>query len=215
MKVKFVHKIIILLIIVLVQNAVSGQENFVPVKEIEKFKTELQKESKNITSIVCDFVQERHLSAMTQPLVSAGNFWFKKPASVRWEYTKPFQYLIILTKKKVFVKEDNSQQEYDMQSGSVFQNLGEIMFSFILGDLDAAEKDYNIEYRENRELYFVKLIPKNLQNAAMTRIELYFDKKDFSLSKIIMFEADNEFTSIAFTNKVLNGPVSNDKFRFR
>jgi outer membrane lipoprotein-sorting protein len=215
MKVKYTHKILIFLIITVLQNLVSGQGNFVPVRDIEKFKTELQKESKNTTSIVCDFVQERHLSAMTQPLVSGGDFWFKKPASVRWEYTEPFQYLIILTKKKVFVKEDNSQQEYDMQSGSVFQNLGEIMFSFILGDLDAAEKDYSIEFFENKELFFVNLIPKNPQVAAMTLIELYFDKKDYSLTKIIMHDSDKEFTSITFTNKVLNGPVSNDKFRFR
>lgn len=192
---------------------ISAQENFKPFKDVETFRSRLQSESKNTSSITSQFIQERHLSAMTQPLVSRGHFWYKKPASVRWEYVEPYKSLIILTKRKVFIQEDQKKHEYDMQSGSAFQNLGHIMFSFILGDIESAEKDYHIEYLENKSLYFVKLTPRHVGQDIMSRIDLYFDRNDFSLSKIIMYEKGEDFTSIRFENKELNVEVPNEIFK--
>ena len=193
----------------------KAQSTFKPVQDPTTLKKKLQAESQNTSSIACDFVQERHLLMMTQPIVSNGKFWFKKPASIRWEYVEPYYYLIILTKRKVFVKEDNSKQEYDMSSGNAFQSLGEVMFSFILGDIDAAEKDYKIEYMESNQLYYIKMIPKVHQQNKPVRIDMYFEKKDYTLHEIKIFDSETEYTGIKFLNKTINGQISNEKFKFK
>lgn len=215
MKCNFLLKRLFVLSALIVPVLLTAQENFRPMKDVEAFSEKMQTESQNTASIQSTFVQERQLAAMTQPLVSKGNFWYKKPASVRWEYVEPYTSLIIITKRKVFVKDDDKQQEYDMQSGSAFQNLGEIMFKFVLGDINAAEKDYKVDYQENNTMFFVKLTPRQAEQAAMSRIDLFFDKKDYSLNRIIMYESGEDFTSIRFENKQLNGQISNDIFKFR
>jgi outer membrane lipoprotein-sorting protein len=202
--------------VIFVSFSIKAQSSYITIKDVESFKDNLQKTSKKTKSIDCEFVQERHISMMTQTIVSNGFFWFKKPASIRWEYTEPYKYLIILSKGKAFIKDDKSNKEYDIQSNKMFKDLGDIMFSFVLGDIDAAEKDYKIEYTENNDNYYVKLIPVTEKfKVTLAQIDLYFDKIDFSLSKIVMKEPGEDFTSISFNNKKINKDISNDLFKFQ
>lgn len=194
---------------------VDANGQFQPMQNVDMFKKRMQTESQNTSSISCNFIQERHLAVMTKPIVSKGKFWFKKPASVRWEYHEPYSTLIILSKRKVFIREDKKQQEYDMQSGSAFQNLGKIMFNFILGDITSAENDFNIEYFENKELFFVRLVPKIIKPNDLQKIELFFEKKDYSLAQIIMYENADDYTSIKFTDIILNGHIDAGLFKMK
>ncbi|MDD3876851.1 MAG: outer membrane lipoprotein carrier protein LolA [Bacteroidales bacterium] len=193
----------------------NAQVDFVPIADTDSFKSALQNASRNTRTIVCDFIQKRQIALMTEVIISKGQFWFKKPSSIRWEYTEPYKYLIIFSKNKAFVKDDSSSKEYDAQSNQVFKNLGEVMFRFILGDLDAAENDFSVSYKENNTLYFVRLEPLTEGEGLLGPIDLYFDKTDYSLSEIVMYESGEDFTSISFINKTLNENVRNDVFRFQ
>ena len=196
--------------------ASNSQTSYKAIKDTTLFKKNLQAATGKTSTIACEFVQEKHISKMNQPVVSKGKFWFKKPSSIRWEYTEPYSSLIILSKKKAYVKDENKSKEYDTQSNKMFQDMGEVMFSFILGDVGAAEKKYKMDYRENNETYFVKLIPLNKSvSGSLTQVEMIFDKKDYTLSKIIMYESGSDFTSILFKNKAINKEVSNELFKFK
>jgi len=192
-----------------------GQLPFNAIEDVAAFKSELRNASQNTKTIACDFTQERHISMMTQPVVSQGKFWFKKPASVRWEYVAPYNSIIIFSRNKAFVQDDDGSSEYDAGSGQVFKNLGDIMFHFILGDLDAAEENYDVTYKENNDIFFVKLEPKIKTAMGPGAVDLFFDKNDYSLSKIIMYEEGADFTAISFFNKTLNGSIRNEVFRLK
>lgn len=193
---------------------IQGQPDFKPVQNPEAFKKKLQTESLKTNSISCDFEQERNLAMLSKPIVSRGHFWYKRPASIRWEYNEPHSQLIIFNKKKIYIKQNEKEQEFDMQSGMLFKNLGDIMFSFILGDFDAAEQYYKARYLENHSTYFIELIPLVKQHKdPLHQIDMYFEKKDFSLEKIIMYESQDDFTMITFKNKVFNKTIPADMFK--
>lgn len=45
--------------------------------------------AKAAKSVVVEFTQERHLRAVTKPLVSTGRMWFKAPGALRWQVGEP------------------------------------------------------------------------------------------------------------------------------
>lgn len=192
---------------------IPAQEVYTPIQDVKGFKKELQKASKSTKSIACDFVQQRQMSMMTQAIESSGSFWFKRPASIRWEYSQPYAYRIILAGRKAYVQGDEESREFDTESNALFQNLGEIMFSFILGDLSKAEENYHITYSQTPVHYHVKLLPAT-ENVleGLNRIEMYFDKQDYSLALIIMKAQENDFTQIRFINKRLNTDLDDSLF---
>ena len=68
-----------------------AQENdFKEIKDIDKAKTELAKLSENTATIQSKFIQEKHLSFLTENIISKGEFYFKSPNQLRWEYSEPF-----------------------------------------------------------------------------------------------------------------------------
>ncbi|HTH47679.1 MAG TPA: outer membrane lipoprotein carrier protein LolA [Candidatus Limnocylindria bacterium] len=49
----------------------------------------------NVTSWSADFVQTRHLKALTQPLTTPGRVWFVAPDKFRWELGSPAQSIAL------------------------------------------------------------------------------------------------------------------------
>jgi len=209
-------QIIMLLSLVMLSSGVSAQSQYRAMSDKDRFSVDMQNSAKSTKSIACQFVQERGIAMMTKPILSKGSFWFKKPSSVRWEYSEPYEHLIILSKRKVFVKDAGTDKEYDTGANSMFKNMGEIMFSFILGDISKAENNYNVEYLESDKEFYIKLRPKTADvDANLELIELFFDKNDFSLNAIKMNETGGDYTRISFENKKINTNISNAMFLFK
>jgi outer membrane lipoprotein-sorting protein len=196
--------------------SINAQGSFKTLIDVAGFKKKLQDSSKHTKTIKCDFVQEKNLSMLTKKNITKGHFWFKKPGNIRWEYDDPYSYLIILAKNKVFVKDDSSKKEYDTQFNKMFRQLGVMMFNFVQGSINACEKDFDIRYSENDSLYYLKMTPiaANLKEM-LAQVDLYFDKKDFSVFKIKMLEPGGDYTSIVFLNKKLNQKIPDDTFSFK
>jgi len=63
-----------------------------------------------VTSIRAGFTQEKHMKILVRPLVSEGVLIFQGPNSLRWEYKRPVQSVLLLHngKTKRFVKKSGS-----------------------------------------------------------------------------------------------------------
>src|SRR5690348_4827194 len=80
-------------------------QNFTPIENVEFFKKQFETESKKITSIKSDFVQEKVLTMLTEKIVSRGEFSFKRADKVRIEYKTPYVYLMIINGNNMFSKD--------------------------------------------------------------------------------------------------------------
>ncbi|MFH0865730.1 MAG: outer membrane lipoprotein carrier protein LolA [Bacteroidota bacterium] len=190
-----------------------SQDTLVAMTDSTGFKNKLEWSSKSTKSIQCDFVQEKNQNMLTEKIISKGHFWYKKPVCIRWEYTDPYSYLIIFTKNKVFIKDDGGKKQYETQSSEIFKELGVMMFNFLQGKISAFSKEYIITYMENEQSYYLKMIPKSAKLLEMlSQVDLYFDKKDLSVSKIKMIETEGDYTLLEFQNKKLNVEISDTVF---
>lgn len=80
-----------------------------------------------LKTITSDFQQLKHLQYLDAALESGGKFWYRSPNSVRWEYTRPCKYILILNNGKLKVISDNSNTEVDMKGNAIFDQVNNIM----------------------------------------------------------------------------------------
>ncbi len=191
----------------------AQEETFVKVSDINEAKANLEQLTEKISSIKSQFIQEKHLSFLTENIISKGEFYFKNPGLLRWEYTEPFEYIIVFTDKNIFIKDEDNISSFDTESNKMFSEVNNIMTGTIQGNLFNDSERFTVEYFENDKQYLMLLIPKMEEMKSMLQsIHIYIDKSDLSVAKIKMTESSDDYTSITFINRKLNTTIDNDKF---
>lgn len=187
-------------------------QSFKVVKDTTVLKQKIEAMSKATVSIEADFVQEKNLSMLSEKVISKGHFVFKKENLLRWEYSSPSKYLIVINKEKVMIKDEKKTTKYDMNSNKVFKEINDIMLSCVQGTIFKSNK-FKTNYFENEKGYKLELIPqvKNMKET-FKKINLYFDKTVTSVAKMEMVENNEDLTSLDFTNKKINAAVSETIF---
>jgi outer membrane lipoprotein-sorting protein len=177
------------------------------------FRKNLTEATKKTNSIQSTFSQEKSLSVLSEKILSKGKFYFRKNNLLRWEYTYPFSYLIILNNGQILVRDEDSEKHFDAASNKVFGEINSILLGCAQGTLLNDEKKFQPSYFETSGNYIVRLQPRIPRlKEIFNDIWLYFDKKDYSVSKLIMNEPSGDFTTITFSEKKLNLPVPDEKF---
>lgn len=178
--------------------------NYTAVGNLEELVQKLNSNSSEITTICSDFVQEKHLEFLEETIFTKGKFWFKKDNHLRWEYTDPFNYIVIIDNGKFIIKDDEKVSEFSISSNKAFQEVNNLIISSIGGSLLEEEK-FEIKAFENSSTYLVSLIPiDEMMKNVLHKIELYFNKTSLDISKVKMIEDEADYTIISFVNKKFN-----------
>jgi outer membrane lipoprotein-sorting protein len=186
--------------------------NFKKAANPDKILNELLEGSNLIQSVRSDFTQEKNISVLSEKSVSSGRFHYKKPDMIRMEYKKPFEYLMIINKGKVLVKDAGKTQQFNASSSKVFKQINELIMQSVDGSI-SRNKDYTVNYFENDAQFMIELLPnaKRLK-AYISSIKVYFDRSDRGVNKFVMTEASGDNTTITFINKEMNAKFSDDVF---
>jgi outer membrane lipoprotein-sorting protein len=195
--------------------SLQAQESLKPMSDISGFKVKLETMSESTRSIACDFVQEKNLVVLSEKIISKGVFFFMKENNIRWEYTQPYRYLIIISSGRLYTRDDKNQKVYDIESNRMFQEMNRFISGCIQGDILKNEKDYATEYFESPARYLVKLVPRDEKMRQMlNEVNIWFDKNDLTVSELKMVESGEDYTRIIFLNKKLNTEIPLEKFTF-
>jgi outer membrane lipoprotein-sorting protein len=194
----------------------SAQNIYKPINDIEAFKIKMSEVAESTITISCDFEQEKKLAVLSEMIFSKGQFYFKKENNIRWEYTEPYRYLIIISNNQLYTRDDKNQKQYDIQSNKLFNEMNRFISGCIQGDILKNEKDYAITYFENRDQYYVKLVPRGEKmRQMMNELQIWFDKSDYTISGLKIIESGEDYTKIDFINKKLNLEIPIEKFSFK
>jgi len=211
---QFSYKIgLFLLCIMLLSFSVAPpSEDFKRVKDEQSLKNKIIEKAKNTHSIRSDFTQEKHLTMFEEVMNSKGEFLFKEPNKVRWEYVEPISYIIVLDGKRVSIKDDEKVKSYDMDSNPIFKEINRLLVHSLNGEI-LSSKDFRIEYYESKDRYMARLFPNNEDmKQVIDNIEIYFAKIDFGVIGLRINEYSQDFTIIKFQNRILNEDIKNSSF---
>jgi outer membrane lipoprotein-sorting protein len=207
-------KIVLVLLTLIITGSSFCQDNdqFTPVENVEALKNMLQENTRDITTIVSDFIQEKHLAMLDEVLISKGRFIFKRENSLRWEYNEPIEYLIIIHKGEFMIRDENRVSRYEIESNPVFREINNIIVNMVSGRLPD-EDDFKVSFYENGLQYLTELSPAKPEvGNILSTIQVYLDKKDLTVSKVKLIESSEDHTIIRFINKQLNIELQEDVF---
>jgi len=208
--------LIIITIILFAMTESFSQPGFSPMKDQKQFTLELSRVTKNTNSLESSFIQEKNLDVISEKIISRGKFYFKKDDKLRWEYTEPFPYLIIMNGDKVLIKDEKKENRFDASSNKIFTEINSIMLGSIRGTILNEDKKFKIDFRENDQYHLVKMSPLSQQVITyITEIRIYFNKVSHHVSRLEMVEASGDYTKIEFTGMKINNNVPDENFFVR
>jgi outer membrane lipoprotein-sorting protein len=201
------RKLILILFIVISGHVVKAQAVYSPItdaKELEKFKEQFSEIAKKTVTIKSDFVQEKNLSMLSEKITSKGKFWFKKENMLRMEFDKPYEYLMILNKDNMYIKDGQKESRVSLKSNKIFQQINKIIVNCVQGTVFNSA-DFTTSPYEGKNSYKVELSPitKGLKEF-FDNIDVIIDKKDYSVTTIVMNEKSGDNTTLHFINRELN-----------
>ena len=176
------------------------------------FKSNFSIATQKVSTIKSDFTQEKDLSLLADKISSKGKFWFKKNNQVRMEYTSPYQYLMVINKDRVFVKDRQKESKINTRSNKMFQQINRVMIDCMQGTV-FSNPDFSTRLFENKSAVLIEMTPltKGLKEM-FSHIILVVEKKDFSVVSIRMNEASGDNTTIRFINKEQNVQLPDNLF---
>jgi outer membrane lipoprotein-sorting protein len=182
-------------------------------KNVAEFKKRFSEVTRKTQTIEASFVQEKNLSVLSEKIITRGRFLFKKEKKLRWEYTQPFHYLIILNNGTMFIQDEEKKSKIDIRTNKMFAEINAIIMGCVQGNLFNDEKKFLPSYLENDGYFLVKLKPleTNLKEY-LSEIWIFFDKADLTVTRLEMHEPSGDYTNIDFSGKKINNAIPDEKF---
>jgi outer membrane lipoprotein-sorting protein len=194
-------------------NHANGQNKPMDAASIELLKTRIRETALATRTISCDFIQEKEMAMIAEKIVSAGKFYLKKEKMLRWEYLRPFSYLIIIKNDQISVKDENKVSQFNLQSNKVFLEVNRVILGSIQGTLFSDEQNFRSRFFENPVSWVVRLetLTPRLKES-LSEIVIWFDRKDCAVTHLEMHEPGGDCTRINFTARKINQPIADEKF---
>ncbi len=183
---------------------------------IVSLKSHVKEVAQVTRTISCDFSQEKEMDMIAEKVISSGKFYLKKEKMLRWEYLKPFSYIIVIRNDQISIRDENKVNQFNIQSNKIFLEINRIILGSIQGTLLADEQNFKADFFENPTSWVVKmkaLTPKLKES--LSEIVIYFDRKDYTVSRLEMNEPGGDRTRISFSAKIVNQPIADEKFVVR
>jgi len=207
-------RLIILLISLNVSiSGICQKSTETPVKEPSKITEQINQASSKTSTITADFTQVKEMSFMEEKITSVGKFYFEKENLMRWEYTEPFNYAIILNGERIRIIDEGKMKDFDTGSNRMFMEISRVMTGMVNGTL-LTGKEFTTSWLEGDSYYKAILVPAgSMMKEYLTRIELRLNKTNFSVDELKMYERSGDYTIITFRNKKLNETIPSEIFR--
>ncbi len=160
-----------------------------------------------VQTLQSNFVEEKHLSLLNQPIQSQGTFIFdKKIQSLRWQYQQPFETGFLIEKNNVYRLQGQEKKPVSNAMGRMF--ISEMVVWLTL-DFDKLKKDYSITLN-GKEISFV---PQSKEHKIIKKITIKLDEKDDRVvTQVKMEEPSGDFILWKFNHTQINPKLPAEAF---
>ncbi len=207
--------VLLVLSIFLLLPAMAQKAGFSALSNTTTLQTALAKNAQTTQSISSDFNQVKHMKMLNDKVSSKGKFHYKQQDKVRIEYTSPFQYLLVMNGGMIAVKENGKVSKINTRNSLTMQSVNKIMMDCMRGTV-FSNKDFSVKAYGSATQYLLTLTPvSNTVKGLFSTIEVYINKSDNQVAKLVMNEKGGDYTDMTFTNRKLNLSLADALFAVR
>jgi outer membrane lipoprotein carrier protein len=208
-------KTILLVLFVLLGVSVWAQ-NEKPLTEIESQKVvaELTEAAVSMQTLQCRFMQEKISSMLAEPTVAEGTMHYAAPDRLRWEYTKPYAFALVVNGERIVKVTDGKAEVVDGKSNRMYQGIVSIIMGSASGKKLFDTSVFDVVMYDDNEFWRAEMTPKRRDMKRMfSQLVFRFDKKSKVIRRVEFKEAGGDITSIRFEDIKLNEAIGEGKFQ--
>ena len=207
------HKLLsFFLILMLPVIALAQYPGYSPVKDAEVFRHKFSEQAALTKSLESDFEQEKHMSLLSEKIISKGKFWFRREQKVRMEYVTPSPYLVIMDADKVSIRSGKKETSVSTGGNRLFKQHSRIISDCVRGTV-VTNPDFKVKFYEAPAGYLIEMIPvSKALKEFFSRIVVYADRKSMQVDKVELFEPSGDYSILRFQNRKTNVPLSDSLF---
>ncbi len=160
-----------------------------------------------VQTLQSNFIEEKHLALLDQPIQSQGTLAFdKKAQKLRWQYQIPFENGFLIEKDRSYRLQAHTKKPIESAMGRMFINE---MLVWLTLDFDSLQKNYHITH-EGTQITFTPLLK---EHKIVKKITVWLDEKDPRIvTQVKMEEPSGDFIVWKFNHTQINPPLSAEVF---
>ena len=183
--------------------------------DLRTFQSALSKATASLATLQADFTQTKHLSLLSDKIVSKGKFYYRKNDKVRIEYTTPFQYLLIMNGGQILVKDEQKTTRINTRTSKVMQSVNRIMIDCMSGSV-FSNPDFKITAYESGSNYLLRLNPvTDAMKKMFSNIDVYLAPGTMDVDKLVMNEQGGDYTEMDFSKSQHNLALNDALFKVK
>jgi len=173
---------------------------------------ELKSTAATVTSVRAAFTQEKHLPILSKPLVSEGLFYYQAPKSLRWEYLRPLQSILLMHEGSIkrYVKNAAGFEAEKSAGLDAMQVVLDEITQWLKGRFDESTLfDAQLDGAGH-----IILTPKEQAfKAIIQKIEINLSQQAGVIKDVVIYESADAYTRMLFTDTTLNEKIDVSIFR--
>ena len=169
--------------------------------------------SAEMNTMQCDFTQVKLLTFMDDKVTSEGKMYFKKPNMVRWEYTKPYQYVFSMDGQNMRMTSGDNTTTLPTGQNKLFKEISNVMVGGVSGAGLVDSPDFDTHFFVGSGDYQIVLNPKKKEiKDLFSAIQLYIGKTDNRIRSVELVEPSGDKMTITMKNVQLNATINDAVF---
>ena len=161
----------------------------------------------------CRFVQQKISSMLTEPTVAEGTMHYAAPDKMRWEYTEPYRFALIVNGERIVKVTDGNAEVLEGNAGRMYQGMVGIIMGSASGKKLFDTSMFDVALFDDGAFWKAVMNPKRRDMKRMfSRLVFRFDKKTNGISQVEMVESGGDVTEIRFEDIELNGALGEKVF---
>ncbi|MBW2708233.1 MAG: outer membrane lipoprotein carrier protein LolA [Deltaproteobacteria bacterium] len=165
----------------------------------------------DIQTLSAQFVQEKHLEILINPLISKGAFYFSAPESLRWEYFSPIRSILLMHDGRVrrFIGGENGFKEDHSPGLQAMEMVLQEISLWLKGEF-TDNPNYHTSLVGDHKIV---MVPRSKAfSEIIQKIEILLSDRPGVIETITIYEGETSFTKIRFQDVKINQGVVDINF---
>ena len=174
---------------------------------------QLTQAAASMQSMQCRFVQEKTSTMLAEPSVAQGTMLYAAPDRMRWEYTTPYAFALVVNGERIVKVTDGKAEVLEGNAGRMYQGMVGLIMGSASGKKLFDTAVFDIVLYDDNGFWRADMTPKRRDMKRMfSQLVFRFDKKTNGISRVEFVGSAGDVTSIRIEEIKLNGVIGDEVF---
>lgn len=176
--------------------------------------SQLTKAVTSMQTMQSRFVQEKTSTMLAEPSISEGMMCYAAPDKMRWEYTKPYAFALIVNGERIVKVTDGKAEVLEGKSSRMYQGIVNIIMGSASGKKLFDASVFDISLYDDEAFWKAEMTPKRRDMKRMfSQLVFRFDKKTKNISRVELIGSNGDVTEIRFEGMKVNETIPEERFQ--